>query len=364
MSTNYRPVQVIKYAGAVAAYMMGPGFSTGQEILQFFTVYGYWSFGGLAITLFLISTLSIIIAKAADQHRDEPNYIHYTFFTNEKIGVLLHWFGTIMVVLVYIVMVSGAGTTIEITFGVPYWAGCAIISGLSLGTYLLGVNRLVNIIGCIGPVAVCIIIAVAIFAMAQFGGNLAQVPDLIPTLTTPSATDHWWLSGILYISCCYFFPSLLITELVRSAPNPKEAILGCCLGGVAFVCGMFAINLGLLTTLAAVDGMAVPSLTMTQQISPFLSSIFSILLLFLAYGSASSMMWTSVRKLAPLSCGHDKLLAIAIAIASLSSGLLPFEQLVNILYPYMGWIGLIFVIGVYLKAPSVLKKDRLSTITK
>lgn len=357
MQTSYRPIQVIKYAGALAAYMMGPGFATGQEILQFFTVYGFWSMGGLAIVLLIFISLTVIVAKSADLHRNEPNYIHYTFFTNQKIGVFLHWFGILMVVLVYIVIVAGAGTTIEITFGVPYEVGCAIISALSLGTYLLGVNRLVNIIGCIGPVAICIIIAVAVFALQQFGSDLSAVPDLLPVLSTPAATDYWWLSGVLYISCCFFFPSLLITELVRSAPRPKEAMLGCCLGCVAFTAGLFAINLGLLTTLQQVNGMAVPTLTMTQAISPLLGSLFSVLLLCMVYGSASSMMWTAIQKLTPLARGHDKPLAVVIALLSLTSGLFPFEQLVNILYPYMGLIGLIFVAGVYFNAPTILKRQ-------
>ena len=36
---------VMKYAGAFIAWVIGSGFATGQEILQFFTSYGYYSYG-------------------------------------------------------------------------------------------------------------------------------------------------------------------------------------------------------------------------------------------------------------------------------------------------------------------------------
>lgn len=36
--------QVIKFAGAFIAWVIGSGFATGQEILQFFSSYGYLSY--------------------------------------------------------------------------------------------------------------------------------------------------------------------------------------------------------------------------------------------------------------------------------------------------------------------------------
>ena len=35
------PLRVLTYAGAIVAFLIGSGFATGQEILQYFTSYGY-----------------------------------------------------------------------------------------------------------------------------------------------------------------------------------------------------------------------------------------------------------------------------------------------------------------------------------
>ena len=42
---------VMKYAGAFIAWVIGSGFATGQEILQFFTSYGYYSYGVVILNL-------------------------------------------------------------------------------------------------------------------------------------------------------------------------------------------------------------------------------------------------------------------------------------------------------------------------
>ena len=35
-------LNVVKYAGAYIAFIIGSGFATGQEIIQFYTSYGIW----------------------------------------------------------------------------------------------------------------------------------------------------------------------------------------------------------------------------------------------------------------------------------------------------------------------------------
>ena len=48
--TNW--LNVVKYAGAYIAFIIGSGFATGQEIIQFYTSYGIWGIGSVAISMF------------------------------------------------------------------------------------------------------------------------------------------------------------------------------------------------------------------------------------------------------------------------------------------------------------------------
>ncbi|HJF48338.1 MAG TPA: hypothetical protein K8W24_00815, partial [Brachybacterium paraconglomeratum] len=54
------PLRVLTYAGAIIAFLIGSGFATGQETLQYFTSYGYWGiFGTGLLVLVLISYVCV-----------------------------------------------------------------------------------------------------------------------------------------------------------------------------------------------------------------------------------------------------------------------------------------------------------------
>ena len=53
---------VVKYAGAFVAWVIGAGFATGQEILQFFSSYGRLSYAAILLTLAFFVALGRIMA--------------------------------------------------------------------------------------------------------------------------------------------------------------------------------------------------------------------------------------------------------------------------------------------------------------
>ena len=55
MKQKVNGLNVIKYAGAYIAFIIGSGFATGQEIIQFYTSYGIWGIGSIAISMFLFA---------------------------------------------------------------------------------------------------------------------------------------------------------------------------------------------------------------------------------------------------------------------------------------------------------------------
>lgn len=355
MFSNCRPRQVLKYAGTMAACSMGSGFATGQEIMQFFTVHGLNSLWSVLIMMIIAIPLSLSVALAAEQNCANTCYHPYLFFTGRRLGTLFQWFGCILVVLVFIVVVSGAGATINTCFGIPYWLGCIFIILLALATFMAGMRRLVDILGCIGPVAVCLLITIALLALAQFSENLSLVPAVLTQGNFITASQQWWLGGLLYTSGNFFFPILFMTQLVQNAHRPREAVLGATIGTVAFALGLGAINIGMLTVLGDLVGISVPTVTMASIVSPVLGSIYSLLLICLVYGSASSILFIGVTQIAPILGGRQKLTALLICALSLTSGLIPFDKLVNVVYSYMGYICFIMLIGVLIQLPKLIK---------
>ena len=67
-----RTLRVLTYAGAIVAFLIGSGFATGQEILQYFAAYGFWGILGTGIlVLVLMSYVCVEFFRAGQKHQFE-----------------------------------------------------------------------------------------------------------------------------------------------------------------------------------------------------------------------------------------------------------------------------------------------------
>ena len=128
-------LNVVKYAGAYIAFIIGSGFATGQEIIQFYTSYGIWGIGSIAISMFLFA--------------------------------------------VVVVMISGAGATLNEYYGLNYYVGSLLMAVLIFVAFAFGFNKLLDVIGCIGPVIIVFSIVVAVATIVS-GSGLDLNVDITP----------------------------------------------------------------------------------------------------------------------------------------------------------------------------------------
>ncbi|MGB9036499.1 MAG: hypothetical protein WCC45_18460, partial [Paeniglutamicibacter sp.] len=73
-------LRVLTYAGAIIAFLIGSGFATGQEILQYFTSYGYWGVFGTGLLVLVLMTYVAVEFFVVGQAKkfDRPSRIfHY-----------------------------------------------------------------------------------------------------------------------------------------------------------------------------------------------------------------------------------------------------------------------------------------------
>ena len=105
------PKTVIRIAGAYVAWVMGSGFATGQEILQFFTSYGYHSFLLVIINLIGFLLIGPTILQAGREHLGDPSYDHFIYFCGRRLGTFYSWFLPISMFAGMVILISGAGAT-------------------------------------------------------------------------------------------------------------------------------------------------------------------------------------------------------------------------------------------------------------
>ena len=104
----------------------------------------------------------------------------------------------------YFVMIAGAGATLQQQFGIQPAIGAIIIAALAGLTVMLGLNKLVDIIGKIGPAIIVLCLLAGLVGIINGNLSFQEAEVLIPGSGIIAASGTWWGSMISYLdlACC------------------------------------------------------------------------------------------------------------------------------------------------------------------
>lgn len=337
---------VLKYSGAFIAWVIGSGFATGQEMFQFYSSYGLYSIGIIVINLILFVYIGPHLLVTGYDNREIKDFNQYEYFCGKVFGRILKEVVPIIIFAIMVILISGAGATLEEYYGLNHYVGAAIMAGLILAAYLFGFNRLVSIIAVIGPVIIVFTVLVGVITLLKDYNNLDELPKYYEALETRQPARFWWFSGILYASYNIFCGSTYYCSLGASAEVRDEAKWGAIIGSVALILAISVMNFAMLANAGDIISLSIPTLFLANGISRIFGEIFSVVLLAGIFSSSSPMMWTVCNRF--VKEGTNKAVAFAVAIAGIAflCGMLPFAELVNKIYPYLGYIGIAYLICV------------------
>lgn len=342
---------VIRIAGAYVAWVMGSGFATGQEILQFFTSYGYWSFALLGINLLGFLLIGPMILRSGWEHREDPDYNHFVFFCGKKLGVAYSWFLPLSMFAGMVILISGSGATLQEYYGLNHYVGALMMAALALTAYIIGFQRFVRIVSFIGPTIIAFSVVVGIVTVCRdFSGLMAvgEGPSATPGLSASDVMEarqpvpFWWLSGLLYISYNLCGGSKYYSALGMTAPTRREALLGGVVGTIALMMSILLMNTAMLTDIGHTAVLDVPTLYLARKIAWPLGAVFSIILIMGIFSSCSAMLWTISEKFVVQGTRRSHFFAAAVCVAAFLLGLLPFAGLVGVVYTILGYVGMVF----------------------
>lgn len=363
--------RVITIGGAFMGFVIGSSFASGQECLQYFTGHGVLgSIGAGVIALLLYVWFVSVIVEDGRYLKLHNSGKMFNFYLGKYIGFVLEWFTPIMLFFVYSMMISASGSTFEEYYGINSNIGRAAMIIASLATVLLGLDKLVKIVGRIAPVLLIVTIIIGIISIANNPGGVANADSQLQEVKVHSNFENWALSGFMYGAYTVTGVVPYLADIGKSAStNKKNSLLGGLFGGGAFLIAVMILNFGLLANIKVVANLEIPSLYVADSISPVFGAVFSVLLLLGIYTTAVPMMYTVCNKIS--SDSHSKaykITAIVTAIVSIFGGQLSFSTMISIIYPISGYAGIVIFIGIlytkYIKKKKYEDFDENDTLVR
>lgn len=347
----------LQLAGAFIAGMIGSGFATGQEVLQFFSSFGLKSYLVLAVCMVGFLLVGHGILRAGQQNKSDPSFQSFLFFCKKPLGIFYLVLTPIFLLIILAVMIAGAGATIYEYFGISRYIGSAVIAALALISYLIGFKKLLRIVSMIGPLIIVFLLTVGVLTIIRGLPQVETAAQFFPVLASSQTSPWWLLSAVSYMSMNFIVGVQYYAELGIRAPGQKEAAFASIVGALVLILSIAITNSAILVSAQNAAQFDIPILFMAKKLAPAVGLLFCIFLVLGIFSSCATTMWTICHQLAGKNRKASKIIAVFVAAGTYAVSFVPFSRLMAVLYPIIGYISIPFVLCIiFYEVKSLIKK--------
>lgn len=319
------------YIGTV----VGAGFASGQEIMQFFTVYGVGGMWGIVVVLFLFGWLGtrMMVMGARLKARSYEVFNQYLFgprwgrWMNRFVGVVL--FG------VTTAMMSGTGALFSEQIGLSFHFGVLFTALISYLVIVRGMEGILSANSLVVPLMFIFTLMVGITGWQ--GGEISG----LFTSTASIEQGSWALSAITYVAFNLAMAQAVLIPLGGEIGDEQTLRLGGWLGGIVLGIMLLASNVALALEMPEVRQLEIPIASVVANLGEGMKYVFLAVmwgeifttLIGNVYGLAANLdEWLPFR---------INTLMILIFILGYVFSLIGFPIFVGYIYPFFGYCGLL-----------------------
>ncbi|WP_405097820.1 hypothetical protein [Oceanobacillus sp. FSL H7-0719] len=346
--------RVLKLGSAFIGVIIGAGFASGQEILQYFTSFGLFGTIGAILSTALFAYLGMVLMQLGSRmktisHRDAIYKISGRLF-----GAIIDYIIIFTLFSVGVVMIAGAGANLSQQFDFPYFAGTTLMVLLVLVAGMTNINRFVTIIGSITPFLILIVIILSVYSVFTMDNSFTALNDL--ALKQRTSLPNWFISAINYVSFNIAVGASMALVMGGAEKDEKVAARGGLVGGLGIGILIVLSHLAIFSKIESVQGYDMPMLQLANQVSPYLGFFMAIVLFGMIFNTAASMFFSFGARFFKIGTTKFKtFLAIVLTIAYLLS-FVGFTKLIEHFYPLIGYLGL-FLTGALIIASVRMRKE-------
>jgi uncharacterized membrane protein YkvI len=340
----------IQIAAVYVGTVVGAGFATGREIVEFFTRFGFIGLIGMLmsgyILIFLGSKLMVISARIKAESYEEFN--EYLF--GKSLGKGINLLVLFMLLGVCGVMLAGAGAIFEEQLGLSKTSGIVITIVLSIIVMVVGIKGLFAVNTFVVPLMIT-------FSFILMGLSLRLPHFMDQLLYIPNVTDGWKavISPFSYTALNLGLAQAVLVPVATEVKDERIIKLGGILGGAALTIILIAGHF----TLIMLPNFASYEIPMAIIMKNLASGLYWIFVLVI-YGEIFTTVIGNVfglEKQIKKYISLPKMVTVSgiFAISYLLS-LFEYSRLLSYLYPIFGYISLVFIVLLWMKPMNDIKK--------
>ncbi len=337
MKTNGWGKLACIYIGTV----IGAGFASGQEIIHFFSIFGFKGIWGIGIATVLFSAIGAIVLHRV-YNRKIKGYEDFIFpIFGKRLGKVIEIIITLFLLTGFCVMLAGSGAIFSQQFKLSYNIGIYLMSIMTFLTFMFSVRGISIVNSVLVPILIIGIATVGVMVILKEGFTYSNYDGASIT-----NTGNWITSSVLYVSYNSISAIVIMTSLLAIIPNRKTAIKGGIVGG--FGLGFLALFILIPTLIKYTDiqGLEIPMIKIAEVLGNQGGLLYSFVLWFSMFTTAISNGYGCIKRLSHLLKVKQNLMACMFCTLTMPLAKIGFANLVSTLYPLFGYLGLFMIISI------------------
>ena len=317
---------ILKIALIYTGTILGAGFATGKELVNFFGIFHKWGIIGFFIACFLLSLCAVSILQAI-HNSSAKTYEDFMYNIFGRLGKYIKYFNILLLFVLFSAMLAGGGASVSTIFYVNEYTGLAVFCLITFLALIFGKNAIININTVLCPI---LIISGMLVGMYLYFFNSVNVFNST-TKAIISPFIYTSYNAITTISVLFAVKNIII--------NKKVVIFGGILGGIfIFFIGIFML-LPLIKNINYIKDLPLPILALItdKSIIKYLYSFTVLSAIFTTAVSNGVALEDTFKNMLKIKGNYLKILIILAGVLFSTMG---FSDIVSVVYPLFGYLGM------------------------
>ncbi|WP_018142432.1 YkvI family membrane protein [Alloscardovia criceti] len=351
--------EYVKVAFAYVGIIVGAGLSSGQDILQYFVSFGLPGVIGAAVLTIMSIFFGKVIISLGSYYGSENHDEVLREISHPVITKIIDYTLIVSNFVIAFVMLAGAGANANQQFGMAPWLGALICALLTIGVAFLDFEKITNILGIFTPILLVLICIIGGYTLFTADFNTAHLDAVASTV--PSSMPNPVMSVINYFALCAMtgvpMAFVLGGSVLRLSTSQKAGRVGGLLVGLI----IFVVSAILYVNIDIVKDADIPMLMVVNKMNPVFTYLYTFTIFALIFNTCFSLFYAVAKRFGKSNEKKTRLILIALVAVGYVLSFSGFKQLVSVMYPIMGYVGILLLavlaVGFFRKKES-LKKEQ------
>lgn len=345
--------KILKIGSAFIGIIVGAGFASGQEILQYFTSFGHLGTLAAILSTALFAYFGMTLTRLGSRMKTTSHKDVIYKISGRYLGLVID--GIIIFTLfgVGVVMIAGAGSLLHQQFGLPVFVGSMLLIIFIVLTVMLNVEKVVGVIGSITPFLVLAVILVGVYSLMTMDASFNELNPIAQSNAT--TLPNWFISAINYVSFNIAVGAAMSLVMGGAEKDERVAALGGLVGGLGLGVLIILSHLAIFSKVDVVAAYDMPTLKIVNDISPYLGIFMSFILFGMIFNTGVSMFYAFIARFFEMNTKKSDTAVIIACLIGFVLSFVGFTDLVAFFYNLIGYLGLVLMVTLFVAS---MKKVR------